>query len=147
MLSVTPNANNVAAQNTAPTPDAKTSAAGQDAKTAASAGDSKTVVAAQGAKIAAPTQTAKVATSAQTTKSSAAGKQTSNSNAPITNVDNADATTNQTLNGGAAPQEQARADGDSMTPAQGGRSATTHIDALAATPASETGGTPATQSG
>jgi flagellar hook-length control protein FliK len=145
------NASVAAPQDTVPTPDAKTSAAGQDAKTAAAAGDSKTVVAAQDAKIAVSAQTAKVATPAQTTKPSAAGKQTSDSNAPIANADNtdagspADATDGQA--GNAAQQGQARADSDTIITSQGGRSATTRIDALAATPASETGGSPAAQSG
>jgi flagellar hook-length control protein FliK len=147
----TGNASAAAPQDTVPTPDAKTSAAGQDAKTAASAGDSKTVVAAQDAKIAVSAQTAKVATPTQVAKPSAAGKQTSNSNAPIANADNADAgspadaTDGQA--GNAAPQGQARADSDTIITSQGGRSATTRFDALAATPASETGGSPATQSG
>jgi flagellar hook-length control protein FliK len=137
----------------AKTSDAKTSAAGQDAKTAASAGDSKTVVATQDAKITVSAQTAKVATPAQATKPSAAGKQTSpaDSNAPIANVDNtdagspADATDGQA--GNAAPQGQARADSDTTITSQSGRSSTTRFDALATTPASETGGSPAAQSG
>jgi flagellar hook-length control protein FliK len=146
------NASVGAPQDTVLTPDAKTSAAGQDAKTAASAGDSKTVVAAQDAKIAVSAQTAKVATPAQAAKPSAAGKQTSNSNAPIANVDNtdasspADAANDQAWNGNSTQQGQARADSDTIITAQDGRSATTRIDALAAT-ASETGGSPATQSG
>ena len=150
--SVAPDANSAASpQDTVPTPNAKVSAAGQDAKTTASAGDSKTVVAAQDAKIAGPAQAAKVATPAQTTKPNAAGKQTPNSNAPIANVDSADASStanapdSQALDGSAAPQGQARADSDAIITSQGGRSA--RIDALAATPASEAGGSPAAQSG
>jgi flagellar hook-length control protein FliK len=141
---VAADANNLAAQGTVPTPDAKISAAGQDAKTAASAADSKAVVAAQDAKIATP---------AQTTKPSVAGKQTSNSNAPIANVDNADAGSpadaadNQAWNGNATQQGQARADSDTIITSQSGTSATPRIDALAATPASEAGGSPAAQSG
>ena len=147
------NASVGAPQDTVLTPDAKTSAAGQDAKTAASAGDSKTVVATQDAKIAVSAQTAKVATPVQATKPSAAGKLTSNSNAPIANVYNtdagspADATDGQAWNGNSTQQGQARADSDTIITAQDGRSATTRFDALAATPTSETGGSPAAQSG
>jgi flagellar hook-length control protein FliK len=105
----------------------------------------------QDAKIAVSAQTTKIATPAQAAKPSAAGKQTSNSNAPIANVDNADAgspaDTTYSQAGNAAPQGQARADSDTVIMSEGGRSATTRIDALAATPASETGGSPATQSG
>jgi flagellar hook-length control protein FliK len=144
---VAPNANNVpTAQDTTPTPDAKTAVSAQDAKIA---------VAAQDAKVAGPATTAKIATPAQATKPSAAGKQTSpaNSSDPIANVDNAgagspaDATDGQTWNGSAAPRGQARADSDANIPAQSGSSAATHVDALAATPASEAGGSPAAQSG
>ena len=83
-------------------------------------------------------QDAKMATPAQAAKPSAAGKQTSNSSAPIANVDTtdagspADATDGQA--GNAAPQGQARADSDTIIASQSGRSATTRIDALAATP-------------
>jgi flagellar hook-length control protein FliK len=144
-------ANNVPAQDT--TPDAKNSAAGQDTKTTAR--DPKTAVAAQDANVAVSAQTAKIATPAQAAKANAAGKQTApaNGNAPIANVDNADAaspadaTDGQAWNGSAAPQGQARADSDTIIASQSGGSAATHVDALAATPASDAGGSPTAQSG
>jgi flagellar hook-length control protein FliK len=117
--------------------DVKISAAGQDTKAAASAQDAKIALAAQDAKVATPAQGAKATVS---------GKQTSSirSSVPAANTDNADAaspanaTDGQTWNGGSAPQVQARADSDSIIPAQNGSSAATRIDALAAT--SDAGG-------
>jgi chemotaxis protein MotD len=137
--------------------DVKISAAGQDTKAAAPAQDTKQdakiAVAAQDAKVTAPT--IKVATPAQGAKAATSGKQTSStaSSAPAANADNADAaapadaTNAQPWNGGSAPQGQTRTDSDTIMASQSGRSSTTRIDALAATPASEAGGSPATQSG
>ena len=98
--------------------------------------------------VAVPAQT-KVATPAKGAKPTAAGKQTSpaNSNDPIANVANAvagspaEVTDGQPWNGSSAPQAQTRADGDTIMPVQSGGSAATHVDALAATPASEAGST------
>jgi flagellar hook-length control protein FliK len=123
--------------------DVKISAAGQDTKAAASAQDAKIALAAQDAKVTTP---AKVATPAQGAKATVSGKQTSSirSSVPAANTDNTDAaspanaTDGQTWNGGSAPQVQARADSDSIIPAQNGSSAATRIDALAAT--SDAGG-------
>jgi flagellar hook-length control protein FliK len=117
--------------------DVKISAAGQDTKAAASAQDAKIALAAQDAKVATPAQGAKATVS---------GKQTSSirSSVPAANTDNADAaspanaTDGQTWNGGSAPQVQARADSDSIIPAQNGSGAATRIDALVAT--SDAGG-------
>jgi flagellar hook-length control protein FliK len=138
--STAPNANTVlAAQDTTLTPDAKSfAAAGQDTKIAAPALDAKVTV---------PAPPAKLATPAQATKPSAAGKHppSANSNDPIANVDSADATDGQTWNGSSAAQP--RADSDAIIQAQNGGSAATHVDALAATPASDAGGSPAAQSG
>jgi flagellar hook-length control protein FliK len=124
--------------------DVKISAAGQDTKAAASAQDAKIALAAQDAKVTTPT--AKVATPAQGAKATVSGKQTSSirSSVPAANTDNADAaspanaTDGQTWNGGSAPQVQARADSDSIIPAQNGSGAATRIDALVAT--SDAGG-------
>jgi flagellar hook-length control protein FliK len=85
----------------------------------------------------------------------ASGKQAppTGSSAPAANTNNADAgspadaTDGQTWSGGAAPQLQTRADDDLIIAAQSGGSAATRIDALAATPASDAGGSPAAQSG
>jgi flagellar hook-length control protein FliK len=137
----TPNANTeLAAQDTTLTPDTKNFAAGQDVKIAALAQDAKVTVAAP---------TAKIATPAQATKPSAAGRQTppAKGNNPIANADSADATDSQTLNGSAAPQVQTRADSDTIVTSQSGGNVATHVDALAATPASDAGGSPAAQSG
>ncbi|HTC06386.1 MAG TPA: flagellar hook-length control protein FliK [Xanthobacteraceae bacterium] len=136
------------AGNPSAAPDANSFTAGHDTDTTASAQDAKIAIAAQDAKVAVPVQTAKAATPAQGAKATAAGKQTSStgSNAPAAGADNtaaaspADATNAQTWNGGAAPQVQARADSDTIITSQNGGSATTHIDALAATPTSEQSG-------
>jgi len=130
----------LAAQDTTLTPDTKSFAAGQDVKTAASTQDAKVTV---------PAPTAKIATPAQATKPSAAGKQTpsAKSNDPVANADSADATDSQTLNGGAAPQMQTRADSDTTITSQSGGSVATHVDALAATSTSDASGSPSAQSG
>jgi flagellar hook-length control protein FliK len=136
------------AGNASAAPNANNVPTAQDAKAAVSAQDAKIAVAAQDVKVAVPAQT-KVATPAQGAKPTAAGKQTSpaNSNGPIANVANAvagspaDAMDGQTWNG------QARADSDAVIPAQGGGNFATHVDALATTPASDTGGSSAAQSG
>ncbi|MGA8497288.1 MAG: flagellar hook-length control protein FliK [Xanthobacteraceae bacterium] len=143
------NASSQSANDPSATPDAKTSAAGQDAKIAVSAQDAKIAGAAQDAKIVVPVQTAKVATPAQVAKPSTASKQPSsaNSNDPIANADSAAATDSQAWNGSAAPQVQTRADSDTIITSQSGGAAATHIDALAATPASDAGGSPSAQSG
>ncbi len=133
--------------------DVKVSTAGQDTKAAAPAQDAKIAIAAQDAKL--TTSTVKVAAPAQGAKATASAKPTSStgSSAPAANADNADAaapadaTDAQPWNGSSAPQGQTRTDGDTILSAQGGRSATTRIDALAATPASEAAGSPAAQSG
>jgi len=125
----------------------------QDVKISAAAQDTKAAVSAQDAKIATPS--AKVATPAQGAKATASGKQAppTGSSAPAANTNNADAgspadaTDGQTWNGSAAPQGQARADSDTIITSQSGGSAATRIDALAATPASDAGGSPAAQSG
>jgi flagellar hook-length control protein FliK len=137
------------AGNASAAPDAKTPAAGQDAKIAVSAQDAKIAAAAQDAKVAVPAQTAKVATPAQVAKPSTAGKQTAsaNSNDPIANADSAAATDSQAWNGSVTSQGQARADSDTILTSQSGGSAATRIDALAATPASDAGGSPSAQSG
>jgi len=135
------------------TQDVKISAAGQDTKAAAPAQDARIAVAAQDAKITTPT--AKAATPAQGAKATVSGKQTpsTGSGAPAANSSNADAaspadaTDGQTWNGSAAPQGQARADSDTIITSQSGGSAATRIDALASTPASDAGGSPAAQSG
>ena len=135
------------------TQDVKISAAGQDTKAAAPAQDARIAVAAQDAKITTPT--AKAATPAQGAKATVSGKQTpsTGSSAPAANSSNADAaspadaTDGQTWNGSAAPQGQARADSDTIITSQSGGSAATRIDALASTPATDAGGSPAAQSG
>jgi flagellar hook-length control protein FliK len=137
------------AGNASAAPDAKTPVAGQDAKIAVSAQDAKIAVAAQDAKVAASAQTAKVATPAQVAKPSTAGKPTAsaNSNDPIANADSAAATDSQAWNGSVTSQGQARADSDTILTSQSGGAAATHVDALAATPASDAGGSPSAQSG
>jgi flagellar hook-length control protein FliK len=140
------------AGNASAAPDFNTMSAAQDVKISAAGQDTKAAPA-QDAKVTAPT--IKVATPAQGAKAAASGKQTSStaSSAPAANVDNADAaapadaTNGQPWNGSSAPQGQPRADGDTIMASQSGRSSTTRIDSLAATPASEAGGSPATQSG
>jgi flagellar hook-length control protein FliK len=135
------------------TQDVKISAAGQDTQAAAPAQDARIAVAAQDAKITTPT--AKAATPAQGAKATVSGKQTpsTGSSAPAANSSNADAaspadaTDGQTWNGSAVPQGQARADSDTIITSQSGGSAATRIDALASTPASDAGGSPAAQSG
>jgi flagellar hook-length control protein FliK len=134
--------------NASAAPNANNVPTAQDAKAAVSAQDANIAVAAQDVKVAVPAQT-KVATPTQGAKPTAADKQTSpaNSNDPIANVANAvagspaDATDGQTWNG------QARADSDAIIPAQGGANIAAHVDALATTPASDAGGSPAAQSG
>ena len=140
-------------QDAALAQDVKISAAGQDTKAAAPAQDARTAIAAQDARIATPT--AKAATPAQGAKATVSGKQTpsTGSNAPAANSNNADAaspagaTDGQTWNGSAAPQGQARANSDTTITSQSGGNAATRIDALASTPASDAGGSPAAQSG
>ncbi len=134
------------------TQDVKISAAGKDTKAAAPAQDARIAVAAQDAKITTPT--AKAATPAQGAKATVSGKQTpsTGSSAPTANsnadaASPADATDGQAWNGSATPQGQARADSDTIITSQSGGSAATRIDALASTPASDAGGSPAAQSG
>jgi flagellar hook-length control protein FliK len=135
------------------TPDANTVPTAQDVKISAAGQDTKAAASAQDAKVTTPT--AKVAAPVQGAKAAASGKQTSPTgrSAPAVNANNADAaspadaTEGQAWNGSSAPQVQSRADGDTITPAQSGSSAATRIDALAATPASDAGGSPAAQSG
>ena len=136
-----------AAQDTVSTSDAKTSAAGQDAKAAASAGDAKTIVAAQDAKIAVPAQPAKVADASHQAER---GRQANVATATLrsqTQLMPMRRDDSQALNGSAMPQAQTRADSDTIITSQSGGSAATHIDALAATPASDAGGSSSAQSG
>ena len=144
--STTPDTNNVPVaqdvKDVAPVQDVKISAAAQDTRAAASEKDAK--IATPSAKLAAPAQGA---------KATASGKPSTDGSAPAANTNNADAgspadaTDGQTWNDSSAPQLQTRADGDSIIAAQSGGSAATRIDALAATPASDAGGSPAAQGG
>jgi flagellar hook-length control protein FliK len=137
------------ANDAAATSDAGNASAAPDAKTPAAGQDAKIAVSAQDAKIAGAAPDAKVATPAQVAKPSTAGKPTAsaNSNDPIANADSAAATDSQAWNGSVTSQGQARADSDTILTSQSGGAAATHIDAPAATPASDAGGSPSAQSG
>ena len=139
IASAAPDAN----ANTAPTAqDVKVSAAGLITKAAASTLDGKIT-----------TPTTKVAAPAQGAKATTSGKQTSSigRGAPAVNATNADAASPADATdgqaGSSAPQAQTRADSDTITTAQSGNGAATHIDALAAASVSDAGGSPAAQSG
>jgi flagellar hook-length control protein FliK len=142
--SVTPDASNSSAA-----PVANAMPAAQDAKDMALVQDGKISAAGQDTKVTPPT--ARTATPAQCAKATVSGKPSTGRSAPAANANNAnaaspaDATDGQA--GSSAPQAQTRADSDTIMPAQSGNGAATRVDALAATSASDAGGSPAAQSG